>query len=80
MAKYWNRLISMNGDRLTKQIFLFDTFTCKYNWCGDFKILCNKVDTSHEFDKCWKAMLVSLQQIMIYLKINGKYISNVSQN
>ncbi len=30
MTKYWNRLINMNEDRLTKKVFLYDKSQCKF--------------------------------------------------
>ncbi len=31
ITKYWNRLINMNDDRLTKNLFLYDKSQCKNN-------------------------------------------------
>ena len=41
MIHYWNRMIEMDNNRLTKQVFLYDKQMCKENWCDEIKMLCN---------------------------------------
>ena len=50
MAKYWNRLINMNDNRLTKKLFLYDKSQCNNNWASDFKSLCNSVGMGDKFN------------------------------
>ncbi len=50
MTKYWNRLINMNDDRLSKNLFLYDKSHCKNNWESDFKSICNSVGMSDKFN------------------------------
>ncbi len=50
MTKYWNRLININDDRLTKIFFLFDKSQCKNNCSSDFKCLCNSVGMGDKFN------------------------------
>lgn len=38
MVRLWNRLVEMNGERLTKKIFLYDYSHCNTNsWCSEIK-------------------------------------------
>ncbi len=51
MMKYWNRLIEMDNERLTKKIFLYDYHNCdKNNWCSEMKMLFHSVDMNDVFD------------------------------
>ena len=37
LIKFWNRVIQMSDDRLTKQIFMHDYSICSKNWCSEIK-------------------------------------------
>ena len=49
LSKFWNRVIQMSDDRLTKQIFMYDFSTCSKNWCSDMKKVFVKLDLEHIF-------------------------------
>ncbi len=37
MVNFWNRLINMGNDRLTKHMFEYDHRLCSNNWCSEIK-------------------------------------------
>ena len=39
LFNYWNRLIKMDENRLTKQVFNLDFSICNSNWSYDIKML-----------------------------------------
>jgi hypothetical protein len=51
LIKYWNRLINMDDDRLTKKIFIFD-WNSKTNktWCHSVEKVFNQLNMNHEFE------------------------------
>ena len=52
-AKVWNRLIDMNGDRLTEQIFLYDYEKRTNNWTSDIKSMLLELRISENvFENC----------------------------
>lgn len=44
IVRYWNRLVSMNDARLTKQIFLWDHELSRNNWSSDVKAVFEQLD------------------------------------
>ncbi len=44
MIRYWNRLINMNGNRLIKQVFIYDISQCNNNWSSEVKSILNATD------------------------------------
>ena len=39
MIRYWNRLMNMNNERITKKVFIWDKSLCKENWSSEVKCL-----------------------------------------
>ena len=50
MIKYWNRLVKMNDNRLTKQVFIADKNLCKANWSSEVRSLCIDTGINPTFD------------------------------
>jgi hypothetical protein len=50
MIRYWNRLLSMENDRLTKKIFLWDYSNNYRNWCAEIGQLLNSIGLDSAFD------------------------------
>ena len=50
MIKFWNRVVNMTDQRLTKQVFLVDKMFCKDNWCSEIKWLFDKTEMNSNFD------------------------------
>ncbi len=73
MTKYWNRLINMNDDRLTKTLFLYDKSQCKNN----IKRLCNSIGMSDKFNT-----LIEINLIYIYLavKLSKRNLQKIACN
>ncbi len=44
MVRYWNRLIKMNGNRLTNRLFICDISKCNINWSSEIKCILNTTD------------------------------------
>ena len=51
MLKLWNRLLDMDDDRLTKQIFVKDKQLCKNNWSADIKKVFEEIDSLSIFEE-----------------------------
>ncbi len=49
MFRLWNRILSMNEDRLTRKMFEYDYAKCKDNWCYEIKQICIKVGKMNMF-------------------------------
>ena len=43
MIRYWNRLILLDNNRLTKRVFNADYRLCNNNWCNDVKAILLKL-------------------------------------
>ena len=43
MCKYYNRLLKMDRDRLTRKIFDYDISKCRNNWSHELKQIFSKV-------------------------------------
>ena len=50
MLRLWNRLIRMDTNRITKQIFLYDYKIRNKNWCENIKSLFHTIDLMDEFN------------------------------
>ena len=50
MIKFWNQVVNMTDQRLTKQVFLVDKMFCKDNWCSEIKWLFDKTEMNSNFD------------------------------
>ena len=50
MLRFWNRLIKMPGNRLTKKIFLWDYHLKNNNWSSDIETIFRQMDTENVFD------------------------------
>ncbi len=46
MVRHWNRFINMNNNRLTKQVFIYDSSKCNSNWSSDVKSILNEPITN----------------------------------
>ena len=50
MLRFWNRLISLNDNRLLKFIFLWDYQLNKQNWSSEIRHICDSLDLTGYFD------------------------------
>ncbi len=50
MIRCWNRLINMNDNRLTKQVFIYDLSKCNTNWSSEVKRILNAIDQKSVYD------------------------------
>lgn len=50
ILRYWNRLLDMSNDRLTKHVFNSDYLLCNNNWSADVKCICRMLDIDNVFD------------------------------
>lgn len=44
MIRYWNRLVKLDDNRLTKKIFQYDVANCGENWSGDILKIVNELN------------------------------------
>ncbi len=51
IIQYWNRLLNMSDDRLTKKLFLYDKTVCKDNWSSEVKALCEQLGFTDDFNE-----------------------------
>ena len=49
IVRFWNRLIAMDDDRLTKFVFNYDYQQCKGNWSDDIKCIFESLNISDVF-------------------------------
>ena len=49
MFRLWNRLISMNNNRLTKHVFNFDYNSSGKTWCWEIKFISEQLNMQHIF-------------------------------
>ena len=47
LIRFWNRMLSLPDERLTKQIFNYDYDKCVRNWCKEIKCIFDKLDLQH---------------------------------
>ncbi len=50
MVKYWNRLVHMSEERLTKKVFLYDYAICNNNWSSEMKSIFNATGMNNVFN------------------------------
>ncbi len=44
MLRWWNHVITLENNRWTKKVFLYDYDICKANWCSEVKKIFNKLN------------------------------------
>ena len=49
MGRFWNRMVTMNDDRLTKKVFLWDKQKCMRNWSSEIKEVLCSIGLEHAF-------------------------------
>ena len=50
MLRLWNRLVSMDNNRLTKKIFLYDLYINRNNsWCSEIRTIFDKIGLFDNF-------------------------------
>ena len=42
--RFWNRVLSFDGDRITRMLFELDYLKCTNNWCSDMKYIVQQLD------------------------------------
>ena len=52
MLRYWNRLVKLNDNRITKIIFKSDYEIGVNNWCSDIKAVMNILNLSEDYNNC----------------------------
>ena len=67
IIRYWNRLIQMSEDRLTKKIFMSDFSKCKNNWSSRNKNIFNKIDKQEYFNNLIECNLAHAKNKMVAL-------------
>ena len=50
MVRYWNRLLTLDDDRLTKKVFWYDKELCTNNWSSEMKALFNATKMGWIYD------------------------------
>jgi hypothetical protein len=68
MLHYWNRLVNINDNRLTKKLFEHHYSLCKDNWCCEIKTLLLSVELGHIYNNMNTCDVVSCRnsRAMIY--------------
>ena len=77
MLRYWNRLCSMNGERLIKHIFNFECLHCSQNWSHDMKNLCNILEIEDIYVNR-SAIDVSVIQQKLFTKCQQEWKNNIN--
>ena len=52
VLRYWNRLVKMSGNRLTKHIFLWDHNINNKNWCANVREILNEFSFQNDVFEC----------------------------
>ena len=50
MLRLWNRLLKMDSNRITKQVFLWDYEKCKLNWSSEIKEIFSKINMQNHYN------------------------------
>ncbi|XP_062571211.1 uncharacterized protein LOC134233241 [Saccostrea cucullata] len=50
MIRYWNRILTMDTDRITRLAFDMDYRFCSNNWCSEIKDIFQKLELEHVFN------------------------------
>jgi hypothetical protein len=69
MIRYWNRLLSLDNSRLTKQAFELDYSICDKNWCSEIKSILLKLNFNTQYEN---------KTIVNYIEAKEKIISYYS--
>lgn len=48
--RYWNRVLSFDNERITRNEFEIDYHRCRNNWCSDLKEIFHCLDLDYYFD------------------------------
>jgi hypothetical protein len=49
MLRMWNRLVLLDDNRITKQVFNMDYIRCQNNWCSEVKDIMTKLGLNDQF-------------------------------
>jgi hypothetical protein len=61
---FWNRMIAMDDNRLTKKVFLNDNTLCSNNWSSDVKTIMDYLGLSHHFTTKTQVNLTSAKDLI----------------
>ena len=50
ITRYWNRVLSFECERITRNVFEVDYNRCRNNWCCDLKDLLNLLELNYYFE------------------------------
>ena len=50
MLRLWNRLISIDENRIVSKIFIWDEQLCNNNWSMEVKSICEEIDMIPNFE------------------------------
>lgn len=50
VIRYWNRVLSFDNERITRNVFEIDYNRCRNNWCSDLKEIFHCLDLDYYFD------------------------------
>ena len=64
VLRFWNRLVNMDENRLTKAIFDWDRNICCKNWSSDVKTLMNSIDFQDNFNEILPVSLNSAWSLL----------------
>ena len=67
MLRFWNRLIKMNDNRITKRIFLWFYDRSDNNWCYDISRIANELDMSHVYNNKLLFTIVHVQEQCLHI-------------
>ena len=76
MTRLWNRLVKMDGSRLTKKIFLYDYQTRHNNWSKNMSYWLQSIDMSEEFEELKMCNLETVKE-RTYKAFEEKWKLNV---
>ena len=62
ILRYWNRLLKMNGNRLTKHVFVWDYNLQNNNWSAGVKRILSAIDMEYIFENFSICNIVELKQ------------------
>ena len=72
MLRLWNRLVGMDNNRLTKQIFMNDFNRNRNNsWCSEIKFI-------HVFDKIGLPAIFQIKKNYVTLPVVRKFFLKIS--
>ena len=73
MLRFWNRLIKMNDNLITKRIFLWFYDRSDNNWCYDISRIANELDMFHVYNNKLLFNIVHVQEHCLH---NGQCMEN----